>query len=112
MSLRVDGTETLAITGTLLGGEPRITRIDDLRVDMRPQGIYLVDSHHDHPGVVAAVASLLARNDINIAGLELGRNEKRGRAVMLMQIDEPATDALLEELRVEAGLETIRQVRL
>ncbi len=112
MSLRVEGTETLSISGTLLGGEPRITRIDDMRLDMRPTGIYLVDSHPDHPGVVAAVASLLARNDINIAGLELGRNQKRGRAVMLMQIDEPASPALLEELRVEAGLETIRQVRL
>ncbi|HZS14092.1 MAG TPA: phosphoglycerate dehydrogenase [Candidatus Dormibacteraeota bacterium] len=112
MSLRVEGTEPLSVTGTLLGGEPRITRIDDLRVDMRPNGIYLVDSHHDHPGVVAAVASLLAKNDINIAGLELGRNEKRGRAVMLMQIDEPASDALLEEIRVGAGLETLRQVRL
>ena len=112
MSLRVEGTEPVSVTGTLLGGEPRITRIDDLRVDMRPEGIYLVDSHHDHPGVVAAVASLLARNDINIAGLELGRNEKRGKAVMLMQIDEPASDALLEEIRVGAGLETIRQVRL
>jgi D-3-phosphoglycerate dehydrogenase len=112
MSLEVVGAQTLSITGTLLGGEPRITRIDDLRVDMRPEGIYLVDSHHDHPGVVAAVASLLARNDINIAGMELGRNEKRGNAVMLMQIDEPASDALIEELRVNAGLETIRQVRL
>ena len=112
MSLRVEGTEPLSITGTLLGGEPRITRIDDLRVDMRPSGIYLVDTHHDHPGVVASVATLLARNDINIAGLELGRNEKRGRAVMLMQIDEPAGDALLDEIRVAAGLETIRQIRL
>jgi D-3-phosphoglycerate dehydrogenase / 2-oxoglutarate reductase len=112
MSLEVEGNEPLSVTGTLLGGEPRITRINDLRVDMRPAGIYLVDSHHDHPGVIASVASLLARNDINIAGLELGRNEKRGRAVMLMQIDEPASDGLLEELRVAAGLETIRQVRL
>ncbi|HEV7678310.1 MAG TPA: phosphoglycerate dehydrogenase [Candidatus Dormibacteraeota bacterium] len=112
MSLEVIGTQPLSITGTLLGGEPRITRIDDLRVDMRPEGIYLVDTHHDRPGVIASVASLLAKNDINIAGLDLGRNEKRGRAVMLMQIDEPAPDALLEEIRTSAGLDTLRQVRL
>ena len=63
-------------------------------------------------GVIAAVASLLAKNDINIAGLDLGRNVKRGKAVMLMQIDEPASDALIEEIRTSAGLETLRQVRL
>jgi hypothetical protein len=31
---------------------------------------------------------------------------------MLMQIDEPASDALIEEIRTSAGLETLRQVRL
>ena len=112
MVLEVVGTEPLSITGTQFEGRPRITRINDLRVDMSPAGIYLVGSHQDHPGVIAAIATLLAKHDINIASVELGRDAPRGRAVMLMQVDEPVSAELLRELQSSAGLESIRQVRL
>ena len=112
MVLEVIGTEPLSITGTQFEGEPRITRINDLRVDMQPRGIYLVGSHQDHPGVIAAIATLLARHDINIASVGLGRKTPRGRAVMLMQVDEPVSAELLREIQAQAGLESLRQVRL
>jgi D-3-phosphoglycerate dehydrogenase len=112
MVLEVVGTEPLSITGTQFEGEARITRINDLRVDMQPQGIYLVGSHQDHPGVIAAIATVLAKHDINIASVELGRDKPRGRAVMLMQVDEPVSGDLLREMQAEIGLESLRQVRL
>lgn len=112
MVLEVVGNEPLSITGTQFEGQSRITRINDQRVDMQPQGIYLVGSHQDHPGVIAAIATLLAKHDINIASVELGRDQPRGRAVMLMQVDEPASPELLGEIQKQAGLESLRQVRL
>lgn len=110
--VEVIGEERLTIAGTQLGGVPRITRINDFRVDMQPSGIFLVVTHQDRPGVIAAVSTLLARNDINIAGIELGRERPRGRAVMLMQVDDPVGPELLEEIRTGAGLDRLRQVRL
>ncbi|MGH7687556.1 MAG: phosphoglycerate dehydrogenase, partial [Candidatus Dormibacteria bacterium] len=110
--VEVLGAERLRIAGTQLEGEPRITRIDDFRVDMQPAGTYLVVTHQDRPGVIAAVSSLLARNDINIAGIELGREKPRGLAVMLMQVDDPVSTELLEEIRTTAHLERLRQVQL
>jgi D-3-phosphoglycerate dehydrogenase / 2-oxoglutarate reductase len=112
MVLEVVGTEPLSITGTQFEGQSRITRINDQRVDMQPQGIYLVGSHQDHPGVIAAIATLLAKHDINIASVELGRNKPRGQAVMLMQVDEPVATDLLRDIQEQAGLESLRQVRL
>lgn len=112
MVLEVVGTEPLSITGTQFEGQSRITRINDLRVDMQPLGIYLVGSHQDHPGVIATIATLLAKHDINIASVELGRNTPRGRAVMLMQVDEPVSGDLLRDIQAQAGLESLRQVRL
>jgi D-3-phosphoglycerate dehydrogenase len=112
MVLELAGSEPMSITGTQFEGVPRITRINDLRVDMQPQGIYLVGSHQDHPGVIAAIATLLAEHDINIASVELGRDAPRGRAVMLMQVDEPVDAELLRTIQSRAGLETLRQVRL
>ena len=110
--VEVVGTERLRIAGTQVDGEPRITRIDSFSVDMQPSGIFLVVTHQDRPGVIAAVSSLLAKNDINIAGIELGRERPRGLAVMLMQVDDPVSPELLEEIRSTAGLDRLRQVRL
>jgi D-3-phosphoglycerate dehydrogenase len=110
--VEVHGEQRLRISGTQFDGEPRITRIDDFRVDMQPSGIFLVVTHRDRPGVIAAVSTLLARNDINIAGIELGRDQPRGHAVMLMQVDDPVGAELLDEIRSTAKLDQLRQVRL
>jgi len=110
--VEVVGDERLRIAGTQFEGEPRITRINDFRVDMQPSGTFLVVTHQDRPGVIAAISTLLARNDINIAGIELGRDRPRGHAVMLMQIDDPVSAELLDEIRTAARLDQLRQVNL
>ncbi|HEV2475675.1 MAG TPA: phosphoglycerate dehydrogenase, partial [Candidatus Dormibacteraeota bacterium] len=40
------------IAGTVLMGEPRVVRIDLFRVDLVPDGRFLVSRHEDRPGVV------------------------------------------------------------
>jgi D-3-phosphoglycerate dehydrogenase len=110
--VEVIGEQRLLVAGTHFDGSPRITRIDDFRVDMQPAGTFLVVQHEDRPGVIAAISTLLAGNDINIARIELGRDRPRGRAVMLMEIDDPIDSALLERLGSVAKLEQLRQVRL
>lgn len=112
MVLELQGSASLSITGTQFEGQSRITRINDLRVDMQPSGIYLVGSHQDHPGVIAGIATLLAEHDINIASVDLGRDAPRGHAVMLMQVDEPVSAELLKQIQSRARLDTLRQVRL
>lgn len=110
--VEVVGEEHLRIAGTQFDEGPRITRINDFRVDMQPAGTYLVVTHQDRPGVIAAISTLLARNDVNIAGIELGRDRPRGHAVMLMEIDDPVSAELLDEVRHTAMLDQLRQVRL
>jgi D-3-phosphoglycerate dehydrogenase len=110
--VEVVGEQTLRIAGTQFDDGARITRINDFRVDMQPAGTFLVVTHQDRPGVIAAISTLLARHDINIAGIELGRDRPRGHAVMLMEIDDPVGVELLEEVRETAMLDQLRQVRL
>ena len=112
MFVEVVGEQRLLVAGTHFEGVPRITRIDDFRVDMHPEGTFLVVQHEDRPGVIAAVSTLLASNDINIARIELGRDRPRGQAVMLMEIDEAVDNAMLQRLSSVAHLEQLRQVRL
>jgi D-3-phosphoglycerate dehydrogenase len=110
--VEVIGGTRLTLVGTQFEGQPRITRIDDFRIDMDPTGLFLVVQHNDRPGVVAKVSGLLASNDINIAGIELGRDRPRGRAVMLIQVDDPVGPELQLALQAVADLESLRVVTL
>jgi len=71
----------------------------------------------DLPRVTAPILNrdaelVLARHDINIAGIQLGRDHPRGRAVMLMQIDESVSDELLTDIQHAARLASLQVVTL
>lgn len=112
MVLEVRGAESIVLAGTHFEGTPRITRINDYRVTMAPHGRYLVATNQDRRGVIATVAGLLAENSINIAGIELSRDQPYGRALMLLETDEAVPEKVLEELRSRGVLETLRAVAL
>ena len=55
---------------------------------MHPEGTFLLASQDDRPGVIAGISTALAQGDINIARIDLGRDRPRGRAVLLMEVDD------------------------
>ncbi|HEY6378793.1 MAG TPA: phosphoglycerate dehydrogenase [Candidatus Dormibacteraeota bacterium] len=112
MVLEVTGAERITLAGTQFEGQARITRIDEYRVTMAPHGRYLVATNQDRRGVIAAVSTLLAECGINIAGIELSRDQPYGRALMLLETDEEVGEAVLERLRGLGVLETLRAVAL
>ncbi|MFN2451983.1 MAG: phosphoglycerate dehydrogenase [Candidatus Dormibacteria bacterium] len=112
ISVEVSGQRRLRVSGTQFEGEARLTRLDEFRVDMQPAGTYLIGTHRDQPGVIARVSTLLAEHDVNIAAVQVGRERPRGRAVMVMQVDERVSADLLEQMRHTAGLESLQSVTL
>ena len=110
--LEVAGAQRLTLAGTQFEGQPRVTRINDYRVNMQPSGHYLIATNQDRPGVIAQVSSLLASNGINIAGIELSRDQPYGRALMLLATDEAVPQPVLAELLTRDILETLRAVTL
>lgn len=94
------------VGGTVIGkGEPRIVSIDGYRVDFVPEGIVLITSHIDKPGMIGKVGTILGKNDINIAGMNVGRVEKRGKAVMVLSVDENIPPNVLKEIKEIDGIE-------
>ena len=90
----------------------RILTIDGYRVDVRPSGPMLVTQHTDRPGVIGKVGTLLGDSGINIAGMHVGRESEGTRAVMVLKLDTPTPDALLDGIRQIDGMETARLVQL
>ncbi len=109
LRLRVDGDE---MEGTVLIGGPRVTRIGPFQVDLTPDGRFVISHHEDRPGVVGRVGTILGEHDINIASMQVGRDAPRGRAMMILAVDDPVPDRVLEQLRGVFGLSDLRYVAL
>ena len=113
MLLEVKGGEPVRIAGTQLEGEAWITRLNGLRVMLRPRGRYLVGANRDTPGIIGKIGTLLARHDINIANFDLGRDQPRGSNVLFyIEVDDPVPTAVLRELETTVGLESVREIQL
>jgi len=93
-------------------GEPRAVRIDSFRVDLVPDGRFLVSRHDDRPGVVGRVGSILGEHDVNIASMQVGRDAPRGNAMMILAVDDQVAPEVLSRLREVEGMSDLRYVEL
>ncbi|GIW06453.1 MAG: phosphoglycerate dehydrogenase [Dehalococcoidia bacterium] len=98
--------EKTVVAGTVLRGEPRVVQINDYdEMDIAPVGTLLLCHNTDRPGVIGRVGTLLGQRDINIAFMSVARDHPRGRALMIVGVDEPISDAVLNEVRALDGID-------
>lgn len=109
VTVRMGGHE---LAGTVLMGEPRAVRIDSFRVDLVPEGRFLVSRHEDRPGVVGQFGTILGEYDVNIASMQVGRDAPRGNAMMILAVDDRVAPDVLARLREVAGMSDLRYVEL
>ena len=100
------------IAGTVLMGEARAVRIDSFRVDLVPDGRFLVSRHEDRPGVVGRVGSILGEHDVNIASMQVGRDSPRANAMMILAVDDEVAPEVLAKLREVDGMSDLHYVDL
>jgi D-3-phosphoglycerate dehydrogenase len=100
-------------TGVLLGGsEIRITDIDDFPINVPPTRHMLFTLHRDMPGIIGKIGSLLGSFNVNIASMQVGRKIVRGDAVMVLSLDDPLPEGILEEIIKEDGIRDAYTVNL
>jgi D-3-phosphoglycerate dehydrogenase len=97
-SLRVELTTSerkFSAAGTLFGSEmPRLINLDDFRLEAFLDGVLLVFTHHDVPGIIGSVGTTLGDHGVNIAQMAVGRSQRGGEAVGVLNLDsEPSREA-------------------
>lgn len=114
ISVSVDGTEEkISFAGTLLSDNlPRLVRIGQLSIDVLPEGWLLVLNNVDRPGIVGYVGTILGKNGINIASMEVGRKMLGGEAVTFINVDSEVPPKVLEEIRKYPGITRVKLVKL
>ncbi|HEX8685977.1 MAG TPA: ACT domain-containing protein, partial [Pyrinomonadaceae bacterium] len=89
------------VAGALFGpgSDGRVTEIDGFRIEAVPAGNMLLTRSSDVPGVIGRVGTILGDHGVNISRFHLGRRERGGEAMAVIETDAPPDDATLEELR-------------
>ncbi|MBI3270554.1 MAG: phosphoglycerate dehydrogenase [Planctomycetes bacterium] len=105
------GESTIAGTVTQ-ESEPRVVRINQYEVDLRPAEHLLVMFYPDRPGMVGKFGTILGNHQLNIARMEVGRRARGGQAVVILTMDDAVPPAVLDEMRQAVQVEDLRAVRL
>lgn len=107
------GDAEVTVGGTVEHGLPHAVILNGLDVDLVPEagGYLLVCDNEDRPGMIGKIGSLLGDFDINIRSMEVGRREKRARAVMLIAMDEAPSEQQLTDIEAIDGIFNVRLVR-
>jgi len=90
----------------------RLVRINAFFLDADPAGFILMLHNRDVPGVVGNVGMTLGEAQINIAGLELGREHVGGMAISLFHVDDAIPDPVMQKLRTLPSIVSAQLIRL
>jgi D-3-phosphoglycerate dehydrogenase len=102
-----------SVAGALIGErEVRVTQIDEFPINVPPSANMLMTLHRDMPGIIGRIGTLLGAYNVNIASMQVGRKLIRGEAVMVLSLDDPLPDGIIEEVVKVPGIRNAFVVNL
>ena len=103
-----------AVSGTTIGRDNRswLVAVHPYQVEIELDAHMLVMLNDDRPGMIGRVGTLLGEEGSNIANMNVSRNVRGEAAVMVMSVDTPPDARVLERLRGEQGIHSVRVVSL
>jgi D-3-phosphoglycerate dehydrogenase / 2-oxoglutarate reductase len=108
-------TDTMeeCVSGTVfMKGRSRIVMIGKYTMDMVPEGYVIVSRHLDKPGVIGRASTILGANNINIAGMQVGRITPGEEAIMVLNVDSEVPPAVMDEIRAKVGIFSAKFAKL
>jgi len=108
-----DGS-TASVSGTVIGPKlhQKIVNINGYDVELAMAEHIVMMVYTDRPGIVALYGKAFAENNINIAGMQIARNSKGGKALSVITVDSQVSPKVLEEVRVAIDAETLKAIDL
>ena len=102
------------VAGALFGmqRDGRITEINGFRLEAIPRGHLLVTRNRDVPGVIGRIGTALGERGVNISSFHLGRQERGGEAMAVIETDAPLGKDALDSLRSLDELSYAREIEL
>ena len=88
-------------------GEVRIRNVEGYQFDIAPTEYMLAVRNEDKPGMIGQIGTLLGASQVNIATMQVSRNQKDGVAMMFLSVDNTVTAEVLKLLQGVAGIKEV-----
>jgi D-3-phosphoglycerate dehydrogenase len=91
-------TGARSVAGTLFEGTPKIVKMRNFVTDFTPEEHMLVITYADRPGLIGRIGTILGEEGLNIGNMNLGRRAKAGEAMVVLSIDSPIEQHVIDRL--------------
>jgi D-3-phosphoglycerate dehydrogenase len=110
----VTSDDAIDVAGTTIGHEnkPRLVRALGYEIEIELDSLMLFVVNEDRPGIIGRLGSILGEAGINIANMAVSRNRVSAKALMVLTVDSPIPEELLERLSKEPGFVEARSIVL
>jgi D-3-phosphoglycerate dehydrogenase / 2-oxoglutarate reductase len=112
--LKTSADERVVRGAVLHGTSLRLIEVDGINIEVPLEGDLIYLRNRDVPGVVGKVGTILGKHNVNIGNFALGRSSSQSgaQAIAVVQVDSPAPEAVLEEIRALKEIEEVRGIKL
>ena len=112
LEIRTD-VESHRVSGTVFTDRmPRIVNVDGFSLEVIPRGHMIYFSNNDKPGVIGNIGTILGQSSVNIAGMQLGRDQEGGRALALLLVDNAVGADVIQRLLQLENILTAKAIRV
>jgi len=111
----VTEANTHKAAGTLLGHEmTRLVQLGEYRLEAYLDGILLVFTHRDVPGIIGRVGTIFGKHKVNIAQMSVGRagDAPGGEAIGVLNLDNAPPPEAMTELLTSPDILSASVIRL
>lgn len=99
------GEEEIEVVACSIGGgKIEVVELNGFDLQLTGTSPALLIVNNDRFGAIAAVASILAKHEINISTMSVSRKEKGRRALMVIETDELLADEVIEEINAQENI--------
>lgn len=109
----VSDKEEHVLEGTLFANkQARFVKLDDIYIEAIPSEHMIVIANVDKPGVIGFLGTTLAKYNINIADMSLGRKNSSGTALTILNLDSQLDDKIKKEILANTNILSLKMIKL
>jgi D-3-phosphoglycerate dehydrogenase len=104
----------ISVSGTVIGPKrhEKITGINGYEVELAFAEHMVLMVYTDRPGIVAVYGKAFADANVNIAAMQIARQQKGGKALSVVTVDSPIEPKLLEKLKSDIDASTMKAITI
>jgi D-3-phosphoglycerate dehydrogenase len=105
--------KTYTAAGTLFGNQYlRLVQLGPYHLDAYMDGIMLLFTHRDLPGLIGFIGTIFGKHQVNIAQMTVGRQVPGGEAIAVLNLDAYPPEEALKEVRTHPQISSVSVVKL